>query len=119
MALQLIRLHAYPGETAVTKVGFVVPGGAFFLDFSRPLERIRWFGAQNRWFGFTVGLMVPVVHQGQRSDGYVISVHRSDPYFADVRALWKTPLPIEKNRAADNGIRWPKDRRGFRKTIPR
>jgi hypothetical protein len=121
MALQLITLHARPNEVAVTKVGGVVTDGAFFLDFSRPLEHIRWFGVRNRWLGLTVGLMVPVVHQGERSGGYVISVHRSDPYFADVRRLWKERYPSKRtpptmetdglNIIADFARQFPEDSR--------
>src|SRR3990172_1679587 len=96
MALQLIKLHAYPNETAVTKVGSVVADGSFFLDFSRPLEHIRWFGVRNRWFGFSVGLLVPVVHQGEHKGGYVIGVKLSDPYFADLRALWTAHYPSKR-----------------------
>lgn len=93
MALQLVKLHAHPNEIAVTKVGSFVTGGAFFLDFSRPLKHLRWFGVHNRWFGFTVSLLVPVVHEGERTGGYVIGAHRSDPYFADLRTLWKARYP--------------------------
>jgi hypothetical protein len=100
MALQLIKLHAHPSEMAVTKVGSVVADGAFFLDFSRPLERIRWFGIRNHWVGFTVGLFVPVVHQGEQGGGYVIGVGPSDPYFADLQALWKVHYPSKRTPPA-------------------
>lgn len=98
MALQLIKLHEYPNETAVTKISSVITEGAFFLDFSRPLKRIRWFGVHNNWFGFTVGLLVPVVHQGEHVGGYVIGVHLSDPYFADLQALWKANYPSKRTQ---------------------
>jgi hypothetical protein len=104
MALQLIKLHAHPNETAVTKIGGVVTDGAFFLDFSRRLERIRWLGVHNRWVRFTVGLMVPVVHQGEGAGGYVIGVSVNDPYFSDISALWKANYPSKRtppNSAAD------------------
>jgi hypothetical protein len=107
MALQLIKLHAHPSETAVTKIGSVVTDGAFFLDFSRPLERIRWLGVRNRWIGFTVGLLVPVVHQGEAAGGYVIGVTPTDPYFTDLQKLWKANYPSKRTppaRAAD-GLR--------------
>ena len=71
-----------------------------FFHFSRPLEHLRWFGVQNRWVGFTVALFVPVVHQGEHSGGYVIGVHRSDPYFADLRALWKAHYPSKRTLPA-------------------
>ena len=79
MALRLFKLPDYPDRTAVSEVeGFVVDG-AFFLDFSRPLEIHRWFGVANRWFGFAIGLFVPIIHQGEQQGGYVVGVHRSDP----------------------------------------
>jgi len=96
MALQLIKLHAYPNQTAVTKVGSIVADGAFFLDFSRPLEHLRSFGIQNRWLGVAVGLFVPVVHQGEHTGRYVIGVHRSDPYFTDLRGFWKAHYPSKR-----------------------
>jgi hypothetical protein len=96
MALQLIKLHAHPNELAVTKIGAVITDGAFFLDFSRPLERIRWLGVRNRWIGFTIGLLVPVVHQGEHTGGYVIGVTPTDPYFGDLQALWKTHYPLKR-----------------------
>jgi hypothetical protein len=96
MTLQLIKLHAHPNETAVTKIGAVVTDGAFFLDFSRRLERIRWLGVHNPWIGFTVGLMVPVVHQDENAGGFVISVSVNDPYFADISALWRANYPSKR-----------------------
>jgi hypothetical protein len=96
MTLQLVRLDAYTNEIAVTKVDSFVTDGAFFLDFSRPLEHLRWFGVQNRWVGLTVALFVPVVHQGEHNGGYVIGVHRSNPYFGQLRALWKTHHPSKR-----------------------
>ncbi len=100
MELQLIKLHAHSNETAVTKVGSVVENGAFFLDFSRPIGRIRWFGIRNRWIGFTVGLFVPVVHQSEQSGAYVIGVGPSEPYFDDLLSLWKTHFPSKRTPPA-------------------
>lgn len=88
MPLQLIRLESHPHEFAATKVGSVVPDGAFFLDFSRPLERQRWLG-----IGPTLGLFVPVVHQGEQTGGYVVSVRRGAAYFADIQKLWRQRHP--------------------------
>jgi hypothetical protein len=96
MALNLFELPEYPNQVAVSKIESFVTDGAFFLDFSRPLEQIRWFGVKNRWFGITIGLLVPVVHQCERSGGFVIGAHRGDPYFSELRALWKTRYPSEK-----------------------
>lgn len=96
MATQLFQFNAYPNDIAVTKTEFV-SDGVFFLDFSRPLERLRWFGVLNRWFGFTAALSVPVVHQGEHQGGFVVGVHRSDPYFEKVLALWKARYPSKRN----------------------
>lgn len=93
MALQLIRLDAYPNRIAATKADGVVPGGAFFLDFNRPLKRLRWLGIQNSLVGPTVGLLVPVVHVGERAGGYIIGVQRGQPYFDDIQALWSARYP--------------------------
>ena len=119
MPLQLIKLHEYPNDTAVTKVGSLVTDGAFFLDFCRPLEHLRWFGVQNSWVGFTFALLVPVVHQSEHIGGYVIGVRRSDPYFSDLRALWKTHYPSKRTPTttvadglrivADFAIQFPED----------
>ncbi len=100
MALQLIKLHDHPSEMAATKIGSVVADGAFFLDFSRPLERIRWMGMRNRWIGFTVGLLVPVIHQGELSGSLIIGVSPGDPYFPDLQALWKAQYPSKRNPPA-------------------
>ena len=96
MALQLVRLDAQPREIAVTKVGTIVDGGAFFLDFSRPLERLRWFGVQNSFIGPTVGLLIPVVHERERTGGFLVSAQRADPYFTDILALWKARFPRQR-----------------------
>jgi hypothetical protein len=93
MALRILRLDAFPNRIAATKVDGVVPGGAFFLDFSRPLKRLRWLGVQNFLVGPTVGLLVPVVHEGERAGDYIISVQRGQPYFDDLQALWSARYP--------------------------
>lgn len=96
MAIQLLELDDHPEQIAVSDIGLFVTDGAFFLDFSRPLETHRWFVVRNHWFGFVVSLLVPVIHQGQEQGGYVIGVHRSDPCFADLRALWKARYPTRR-----------------------
>ncbi len=93
MALQLLRLDSHPHEIAVSKVASAVPGGAFFLDFTRPLERERFLG-----FGPTLGLFVPVVHQEEQERRYVVSLRRSAPYLTDIQALWKQRHPSERSR---------------------
>jgi hypothetical protein len=89
MALTLFGFHDRPHEFAVTKAGVALEDCAFLLDFSRPLERLRWLGITNRWLGVTVGLLVPVVHQAEEKGGFVISVHRGEPYFEDIPTLWR------------------------------
>ncbi len=42
MVMQLFQFNEYPNDIAVAKTEFVLDG-MFFLDFSRPLERLRWF----------------------------------------------------------------------------
>lgn len=102
MPLTLYGLHDRPHNIAATKVGADVADCVFLLDFSRPLERVRWFGIKNRWWGLTLGLFVPVVHQAEEQGGYIISVHRSEPYFADIPKLWKQhrgmPRTISANK---------------------
>jgi hypothetical protein len=93
MPITLIAYDNPPTRFAVTKVGAAAPDGRFFLDFTRNLEVIRWFGVRNRFIGPAVGLLVPVVHEGEKSGGFVIGVSIGDPYFQDLRKLWKTRFP--------------------------
>jgi hypothetical protein len=93
MALTLIGFDNPPSRFAATKTGTTVPDGRFFLDFTRRLEVIRWFGVRNRYIGPAVGLLVPVVHEAQKSGGYVIGVDISDAYFRDLRKLWNERFP--------------------------
>ena len=93
MALTLIAFDYPPSRFAATEVGAIVPNGRFFLDFTRKLEVIRWLGVRNRYIGPAVGLLVPVVHEAEKSGGFVIGVDVSDPYFRDLRKLWKAHFP--------------------------
>ena len=95
MSLQLVAFDDQPGRLAATKSGSTVPDGRFFLDFTRPLQVIRWFGVRNRFFGATVGLGVPVVHEAESAGGYVVSVIANDVHFCDIRTLWKSHFPSE------------------------
>lgn len=118
MATLLFQVSENPIDIAITKTEFI-SGGLYFLDFSRPLERFRWFGVLNRWFGFTDTLIVPVVHQGESNGVFVVGVHRSDPYFKNVIALWKEYYPSKRNspeieadvleRIADFARQFPSD----------
>lgn len=71
-----------------------MPDGRFFLDFTRKLEVIRWFGVRNRYIGPAVGLLIPLVHETEKSGDYVIGVNVGDPYFHDIRKLWRTHFPL-------------------------
>lgn len=94
MALTLIAYDDPQSRIAATKVGVIVPDGRFFLDFTRKLEVIRWFGVRNRYIGPPVGLLIPLVHETEKSGGYVIGVNVGDPYFHDIRKLWRTHFPL-------------------------
>ncbi len=100
MALLLIQLGAHPEEIAATKVEACLDDGAFFLDFSRPLERLRWCGVWNRRVGVTMSLIVPVVHQGEIDGRRTIPVDRGDPYFAELQRLWRTRFPKPRRAPA-------------------
>lgn len=89
MSLTIYRIHDYPHDFALTKVDAPLNQCAFLLDFSRRLEKVRWFFGRNRWVGITMGLIVPVVHLSQRQGEFVISVRRGEPYFIDIPEIWK------------------------------
>ena len=96
MALLLLQLGAHPAEIAATRRESCVEDGAFFLDFSRPLERLRWLGAWNRKLGFTMSLIVPVIHQAEAAGLRCIAVDRGDPYFAELQRLWRQRFPTAR-----------------------
>lgn len=96
MAIQLFELPTYPGQIAVSEIGHVLTYGAFFLDFSRPLEIQHWLIVRNRWIGPAVGLLVPVIHEGQEAGEYVVGVHRSEGNFVNLRTLWKARYPSKR-----------------------
>ena len=93
MTVQLFELEDHPNRIAVSKTDSFVDDGTFFLDFSRPIEKYRWFGVYNYCFGFTVGLAVPVIHQDEQHGEFSITIRRRDPCFAEVRTLWKAHYP--------------------------
>ena len=64
------------------------------MDFTRPISKFRWLGfgkyrILNNWIGPVVGLGAPVLHEGEVTGGYIISVHITDPFFSDVIKWWK------------------------------
>ena len=93
MPLSLIAFENPPRRFAATKIDATVPNGRFFLDFTRKLEVIRWFGVRNRYLGLAVGLLVPVVHEGEKFGGFVFSLNAGELYFMDIRQLWKIHFP--------------------------
>lgn len=103
MPLQLVVFEDQPDRVSATKAGTTVPDGRFFLDFTRPLSVIRWLGVRNRFVGVAVGLLVPVVHECEKHGGYVVSVNASEPYFRDIRSMWKTRFP-SKGIAVENEV---------------
>ena len=89
MAITLFELEQFPNRIAISKAKDYQINGTFFLDFSKPLTVIRWFGKVNDYFGFAVGLRVPVIHQSENVGGYVISCHVNDPQYKTIKQLWK------------------------------
>jgi hypothetical protein len=99
VALRLFKTEQHPNRIAVSEVDTFVIGGIFFLDFSRPLQLRRWLGV-----GPAIGALVPVVHEGEKTGGYAVAIDQSNPYFGDIRELWKQRYPAEAQapaRAAD------------------
>ena len=89
MPLQLFGFRDRPHDFAATKAALPLDECAFLLDFTRPLERVRWLGVVNGWIGPVVALNVPVVHESEETGTYLIHVRRGEPYFADLPALWQ------------------------------
>lgn len=100
MALQLSELPDHPSLIAATKIGVFVTGGVFFLDFSRPLQPLWKPGLLIRWFRSPIGVLVPLVHEGEQSGSFVTGIHRSDPCYAQVHALWRKHYPSAPNSPA-------------------
>ena len=100
MALQLFGFHDRQHDVAATKGGFPLESCAFLLDFSRQLEKHRWLGFRNRWVGFTVGLLVPVIHIAEEKGGFVFGLSAGEPYFADIQKLWKEHYGSARSLAA-------------------
>ncbi len=96
MPLLLIQLGAHPQEIAATKRADCLEGGAFFLDFTRPLRRERWCLAWNERIGPVWALHVPVIHEGEALGRRSIAVERADPYFRELQRLWATRHPARR-----------------------
>ncbi len=89
MSITIYGIHNYPHDFLVTEINAPLEQCAFLLDFGRKLERVRWLFGRNKWVGFTVGLIVPIVHLSESKGGYAIGVNLGEPYFADIQNLWK------------------------------
>lgn len=84
----LFRHEKYPKRIGICASDTFVVGGAFFLDFSRPLIVRRYLGV-----GPVAGIFVPVIHEGEREGTYVVDVGRDNAYFEDIQELWKQRYP--------------------------
>jgi len=93
MTITLFELEDFPNRIAISKANDYQINGTFFLDFSKPLTVIRWFGKINDVFGIAVGLRVPVIHQSENVGGYVVSCHANDPQYKTIKKLWKSNYP--------------------------
>jgi len=89
MPLTVYGFHDRTHDFAVTKIDAPLDQCKFLLDFGRSIERRRWFFGWNKWVGVTAGLLVPVVHQGEETGGFVFGIDRGEPYFADLPKLWE------------------------------
>ena len=93
MRITIFKFHAFTDDFAVSKTGRFVEGHSFFLDFTRRLTLKKW---PTKWLGFHAGLLVPVIHEGQKEGGYIIGVGRMDPYFKVLIALWNERFPSSR-----------------------
>lgn len=89
MSLTIYGFHGAPHDFAVTKINAEIDNCVFFLDFARPLRRMRGVGLFSRWIGPTLVLHVPVVHKGEKDGGYIVGVRRGEPFFVDLPKLWR------------------------------
>jgi len=107
MTIQLFGYPGFPNDIGITKIDVPPNECAFFLDFQRPLKKIRWLGVLNHWVGSTVSLVVPVAHASALTGGYVVSVSRGDPYFMDIQQLWKKHRGSKRKMISDtqDGLR--------------
>lgn len=97
MTLLLHRFNSNSDQIGVSKIDPPVAGGAFILDFSRPLKITRrLFGLQNSWVGAAVEMRVPIVHQDESKGNYETNMYSSDPRFGEVLTLWKARYPSAK-----------------------
>ncbi len=85
---RLFKIDKYPRRVAICVAESYVVGGAFFLDFSRPLILRRYLGV-----GPVAGIFVPVIHEGEREGSYLVDMGCDNAYFDDVQELWRQRYP--------------------------
>lgn len=113
MTIRLFELAEHPNRIAVSKTDNYQIGGVFFLNFNKPLETIRWFGTYNKFIGYPMALLVPIIHQNQNDNDetFVVGLDRHDSTFNLIRSLWKanykTANPIRIN--VNDGLQIIKD----------
>lgn len=73
----------YPRVLGMDVIAF--GGGRKALSLG--VQKVRWHFGGNKWIGFAVGLLVPIVHLSERKGGFVIGVSRGEPYFTDIPKL--------------------------------
>jgi hypothetical protein len=86
VTVQIFKVPALRNGIAVSSVGSCVEGGAFLLDFTKPLKFVRG----NKWLPFSTAISVPVIHQSETyAAGYTVAVHRWTPEWRAIKGLWK------------------------------
>lgn len=88
MTPRLFKIDAHPRRIAICASESFITGGAFFLDFSRPLISRRYLGV-----GPVAGIFVPVIHEGEREGTFLVDVARDNAYFEDIQELWRQRFP--------------------------
>ncbi len=121
MTVRLFEVASQPNRIAISKTDNYQTNGAFFLNFNKPLETIRWFGIYNKFIGYPMALVVPIIHQNQNDsdETFVVGLDRHDLSFNLIRNLWKkhykTSNPIYKDELsglqiiADFATQFPND----------
>ena len=87
MTVQLFEVSSHPGRMAISSVGGCVPGGAFFLNFNKPLQFVRG----NKFLPIATAIMVPVIHEAENEAeaSLVVAVMRWTPMWQVIKKAWK------------------------------
>ena len=119
MPIKIFTYPGFPSDIGITKIDVPPKECAFFLDFQRPLEKLRWFGVPNKWIGPAIFFLVPVAHASERSGRLVIGIKRNEPYFMDIQRLWREHRSVVREMIveteddlriiADFGTHFPED----------